>query len=117
MEHILYDRDLFDTITCTLAEVSSTHLKSLGYNVKEGDIVRVKVIHSWTGPEDHLPMVATFKDEETPQDAGFAGVNESEVSNLLSSGKAGEALKLLLSSAPIGSKNQADKVCFSSKKV
>ena len=58
-----------------------------------------------------------FKDEETPQDAGFAGVNESEVSNLLSSGKAGEALKLLLSSAPIGSKNQADKVCFSSKKV
>jgi actin related protein 2/3 complex subunit 5 len=50
-----------------------------------------------------------FKDEETPQDAGFAGVNESEVSNLLSSGKAGEALKLLLSSAPIGSKNQADK--------
>ena len=60
-----YDRDLFDTITCTLAEVSSTHLKSLGYNVKEGDIVRVKVIHSWTGPEDHLPMVATFKDEET----------------------------------------------------
>ena len=56
-------------------------------------------------------------DEETPQDAGFAGVNESEVSNLLSSGKAGEALKLLLSSAPIGSKNQADKVCFSSKKI
>ena len=56
-----------------------------------------------------------FKDEETPQDAGFAGVNESEVSNLLSQGNAGEALKLLLSSAPIGSKNQADKVCFSSK--
>ena len=54
-----------------------------------------------------------FKDEETPQDAGFAGVNESEVSNLLSSGKAGEALKLLLSSAPIGSKNQADKICVS----
>ena len=51
-----------------------------------------------------------FKDEETPQDAGFAGVNESEVSNLLSKGNAGEALKLLLSSAPIGSKNQADKV-------
>ena len=56
-----------------------------------------------------------FKDEETPQDAGFAGVNESEVSNLLSKGNAGEALKLLLSSAPIGSKNQADKVCLLSK--
>merc|ERR1712241_1108353 len=50
-----------------------------------------------------------FKDEETPQDAGFAGVNESEVSNFLSKGNPGEALKLLLSSAPIGSKNQADK--------
>ena len=52
-----------------------------------------------------------FKDDDGPvQDVGFAGVNESEIANLLTKGNAGDALKLLLSSAPIGSKNQADKV-------
>ena len=39
-----------------------------------------------------------FKDEETPQNAGFASINESEVLNLLSLGNAGEALKIVLSS-------------------
>ena len=52
-----------------------------------------------------------FKDDEGPaQDSGFAGVSESEISNLLSKGKSDEALKVLLASAPVGSKNQADKV-------
>ena len=54
---------------------------------------------------------ANFKDDEGPaQDSGFAGVSESEIANLLQQGKADEALKVLLASAPVGSKNQADKV-------
>merc|ERR1712122_195808 len=53
---------------------------------------------------------ANFKDDEGPaQDSGFAGVSESEIANLLQQGKADEALKVLLASAPVGSKNQADK--------
>ena len=54
---------------------------------------------------------ANFKDDEGPaQDSGFAGVSESEIANLLQKGQADEALKVLLASAPVGSKNQADKV-------
>eukprot|EP00093_Oithona_nana_P014810 14810.XXX_725022_724338_1 [CDS] Oithona nana genome sequencing. len=53
---------------------------------------------------------ANFKDDEGPaQDSGFAGVSESEIANLLQKGQADEALKVLLASAPVGSKNQADK--------
>ena len=51
-----------------------------------------------------------FKDDEGPQDVSFPGINESEITNLLTKGNQGEALKMLLSSAPVGSKNQADKV-------
>jgi len=50
-----------------------------------------------------------FKDDDTQENVGFAGVNESDITNLLSKGNAAEALKTLLSSAPVGSKNQADK--------
>ena len=53
-----------------------------------------------------------FKDDDTQENVGFAGVNESDITNLLSKGNAAEALKTLLSSAPVGSKNQADKVWF-----
>ena len=60
-----YDRDLFDVIVGILAEVSTTHLDIKGFNVKEGDIVRVRVIHAWTGSEKNKPMLATFRDVET----------------------------------------------------
>ena len=60
-----YDQDLFAVIICALSEVSTTHLKSAGFNTKEGDVVRVTVVDSWTGPEEHNPMVAEFKDVET----------------------------------------------------
>ena len=61
---------------------------------------------------------ANFKDDEGPaQDSGFAGVSESEIANLLQQGKADEALKVLLASAPVGSKNQADKVSEKSKLI
>ena len=52
-----------------------------------------------------------FKDDDVPsQEATVGGVTEAEISNLLTKGNAAEALKVLLASAPIGSKNQADKV-------
>merc|ERR1711974_169391 len=50
-----------------------------------------------------------FKEDDVPNETSFGKVNESEIAGLLSKGNASEALKLLLSSAPIGSKNQADK--------
>ena len=51
-----------------------------------------------------------FKEDDVPNETSFGKVNESEIAGLLSKGNASEALKILLSSAPIGSKNQADKV-------
>ena len=51
-----------------------------------------------------------FKEDDVPNENSFGKVNESEIAGLLSKGNASEALKILLSSAPIGSKNQADKV-------
>ena len=60
-----YDQDLFGVIVKILDEASTTYLGDRGFNVKEGDVVRVKVIHSWTGSEENKPMVASFKDEET----------------------------------------------------
>ncbi|XP_041369419.1 actin-related protein 2/3 complex subunit 5-like [Gigantopelta aegis] len=48
-----------------------------------------------------------FQDEET--DVAEQGPNESEVNTLLSQKKNADALKLVLNSAPIGTKNQAVK--------
>jgi actin related protein 2/3 complex subunit 5 len=58
-----------------------------------------------------------FKEDDGPsQDtAVVSGISETEISNLLSKGQASEALKTLLASAPIGNKNQADKVRFLKK--
>ena len=51
-----------------------------------------------------------FKDDEVTNETSFGRVSESEIANLLNKGNSAEALKVLLASAPIGSKNQADKV-------
>ena len=58
-----------------------------------------------------------FRDDDgpsTPLDNSGSGSaeteTESEVSNLLSSGNHAEALKLSLANAPIGNKNQEEKV-------
>jgi actin related protein 2/3 complex subunit 5 len=51
-----------------------------------------------------------FKDEDqTEATSPSNGIDEKEVSNLINSGKQSEALKLLLSSAPINTKNQMAK--------
>jgi len=56
-----------------------------------------------------------FRDEDgpatTPHDnSGAESEKEVEVSNLLSKGQHAEALKMCLGSAPIGNKNQDEKV-------
>ena len=51
-----------------------------------------------------------FKDDDEPNETCFGKVNESEITNLLNKGNAAEALKILLASAPVGSKDQAEKV-------
>ena len=58
-----------------------------------------------------------FRDDDgpsTPLDNSGSGLaeteTESEVSNLLSNGNHAEALKLSLTNAPIGNKNQEEKV-------
>ena len=53
-----------------------------------------------------------FKDEDgpsTPHDSSVGGI-EAEVSNLLSNAQHSEALKMCLANAPIGNKNQEEKV-------
>lgn len=52
-----------------------------------------------------------FRDDDGPvQDRQGGGVNQKEVENLIRSGKNADALVSLLSTAPIGNKNQAEKV-------
>ena len=52
-----------------------------------------------------------FKDEEGPAvPDNRGGPSSSEVESLIQSGKNADALKSVLSSAPIGNKNQAEKV-------
>ncbi len=51
-----------------------------------------------------------FKDEDqTEATSPSNGIDEKEVSNLINSGKQSEALKLMLSSAPLNTKNQMAK--------
>lgn len=60
----------------------------------------------------------SFVEEQAPED-NITGPNDTEVQSLLSSGKNMEALKLVLSSPPISSKNQAlkDKIVQTVLKV
>ena len=58
-----------------------------------------------------------FKDDEVTNETSFGRVSESEIANLLNKGNSAEALKVLLASAPIGSKNQADKVLNLSNQI
>ena len=64
-----YQVELLGRVVAVLGEISSTHLGAEGYNIKSGDIVHVKTIHSWTGNEPHNPIIAEFKDEETANKA------------------------------------------------
>lgn len=51
-----------------------------------------------------------FKDEEGPAVPDkFGGVSASEIESFIQSGNSVEALKAVLSAAPIGNKNQAEK--------
>merc|ERR1712008_100461 len=64
-----YHRELLGKVVAFFEEISSTHLGTFGYNIKNGDIVFVKTIHAWTGPEKNFPVVAEFKDEDTANKA------------------------------------------------
>ncbi len=57
-----------------------------------------------------------FRDEDGPtiDNNQVGGVTENEIANLLQKSKAGEALKMLLASAPVGNKSQKDKVSINS---
>ena len=52
-----------------------------------------------------------FKDEDGPDVSNNQnGLSASEIESLIQKGSNAEALKIVLSSAPIGNKNQAEKV-------